>query len=79
MKLRIGLMALLAGLGGCAEFPALDRAVPEAEQTGPYPSLVPVETLLAQTGDTRIETGDQARLDARAAALRARAARLRAN
>lgn len=75
--LRTGLIvALLAG-AGCAEFPALDQAIPASEQNGPYPPLVPLPGLLAQTEDVRIEEGDDAALEARAAALRARAARLR--
>ncbi len=66
-------------LTGCAEFPDLDRAVPQAALTGPYPPLVPVEGLLAQTEEPRIEDQEDEALAARAAALKARAARLKAN
>lgn len=68
---------MLGGLAGCTEFPELDRAVPASEQSGTYPPLVPVGTLLAQAEDPQIEPDDEAALDARAAALKARAARLR--
>lgn len=74
----IALAATLAvSLAGCTQFPELDRAIPASELQGPYPPLVPVESLLAQTDDPRITETDQAALEARAAALRTRAARLR--
>ena len=73
---HIAALALLA-LSACAEFPDLSARVPPSELNGPYPPLVPVETLLAQTTETRIADDDQAALEARAAALRAKAARLR--
>lgn len=74
----IGLGTGLGLVSGCTEFPDLDRAVPASELTGPYPPLVPVEGLLAQTEDPRIAEDDDERLAARAAALKARAARLKA-
>jgi len=73
-----GCSAALTLSAGCAQFPDLDRAVPASAQTGPYPKLVPIEGLLAQTEAPRIEEDEDAALDARAAALRARAARLKA-
>lgn len=68
---------LLAAVAACAEFPELDRAIPASELSGPYPPLVPVGTLLAQTDEPQIDEDAQARLEARAAALRARANRLK--
>lgn len=76
MTRSIAAIILVAGLAGCTQFPALERAVPAAEQQGPYPPLVPVPLLLAQAEDPRIATGDDAALQARADALRARARRL---
>ncbi|WP_375173376.1 hypothetical protein [Pseudooceanicola sp.] len=70
-------LAILWAVSGCAEFPDLDRAIPQSEVSGPYPALVPIDGLLAQTEDPRIEDDDPARLEARRAALKARAARLR--
>jgi hypothetical protein len=74
----IGLGIGLLPLSACTEFPDLDRAVPASERNGPYPKLVPVEGLLAQTEDPRIAEDEDDALAARAAALRARAARLKA-
>ncbi|EAQ01938.1 hypothetical protein OB2597_00935 [Pseudooceanicola batsensis HTCC2597] len=70
-------LAAALTLTACTQFPALDRAVPAEEQTGPYPRLAPIGALVAQTEDPRIAPGDEAALAARRAALRARADRLR--
>lgn len=64
-------------LSGCTQFPELDRAIPKSEQTGPYPALLPLEDLVAQTQEPRIEESEADTVAARAAALRARAARLK--
>lgn len=73
----IAVIACLGAVAGCAEFPDLDRAVPASELSGPYPPLLPIDQLLAQTDDPQIGAEDTQALEARAAALRARANRLR--
>ncbi len=71
-------LAGLALMPGCADFPALDDAVPEAAERAAYPRLVPVEPLIEGARAVRIKDDTEAKIAARVAALRARAARLRA-
>ena len=67
-------LILCLTLSACASFPGVDAAASKA--TGPAPALLPMDELLAQTGQPRAETAGNS-LTARAAALRARAAALR--
>lgn len=69
----VGIGACFLVLSACAELPDLRRAVPPSELSGPYPALVPVETLISRTRSPRIEEGDQTALSNRGASLRARA------
>ena len=70
----IRILALCLTLSACASFPQVDAVASKA--TGPAPALLPMDELLAQTGQARAEAAG-ATLTARAAALRARAAALR--
>ncbi len=72
-------LCLIALLGACAEFPALDGTVAPEVTAGEYPALVPLDPLLARAGapDNSRAAGAEAALAPRIAALRARAARLR--
>ncbi|MCO0634594.1 hypothetical protein M8745_01310 [Lutimaribacter sp. EGI FJ00014] len=67
---------VLAGLAGCTQFPELDYRAEDLDPYAPYPALVPVEPLLAQSGQSRVTDEDAPALRARVAALRARAAQL---
>lgn len=74
-------LILFVLLAGCADFPALDRAVPAEATRGAYPKLLPLDAILTQSDAlqsagrlTPAVVGD---VLTRAQALRARAARLR--
>lgn len=73
---RLALPLILA-LAGCTQFPELDSRTADIDPRAPFPALVPLEPLLAQAGDTRIDDESEARVAARVAALNARAERLR--
>lgn len=65
-------------LAGCADIPDLDDRLTPAAKAAPYPALVPVEPLLAETEQARqIDEDTAPDLQSRVASLRARAARLR--
>ena len=70
--IRVSVLCL--GLAACAAFPEVDAVA--SKSTGPAPVLLPMDELLAQTGQPRAEAAGN-NLAARAAALRARAASLR--
>jgi hypothetical protein len=81
---RLAIRCLAAGLGlglaGCAPLvPETDGAEPPAARVAPYPTLVPLEPLLAAEAAARAVAaeGAVAAVEARAAQLRARAAALR--
>ena len=61
-------------LAACATFPQVDAVA--RVSVGPAPALVPMDDLLAQTGQPRAEAAGN-NLTQRAQALRARAAALR--
>ena len=67
-------LLLCLTLTACATFPQVDAAASKA--IGPAPALLPMDDLLAQTGQTGAEAAGNS-LAASAAALRARAAALR--
>ena len=67
-------LILCLTLAACASFPEVEAAASKA--TGPAPALLPMDQLLAQTGQPKAEAAGNG-LTARAAALRARAAALR--
>jgi len=78
MRLAFALLALLATLPACAEFPALDGTISAEQANAPFPDLVPLAPLLAQASTaTRGPALTEASLAPRIANLRARAARLR--
>lgn len=79
MRYAIGFIFVV--LVGCADFPALDGAVDDTARNAGFPSLVPLDPLLAkvdqQTATSQITAASVATLDGRIAALRTKAARLR--
>ncbi len=76
--LLCALPVLAFGLGACTQFPQLDARVTPALAASDYPALVPVEPVLAQATQGRVDPAQtQANLQARVANLRARANRLR--
>lgn len=69
-------LLLLLALAACAEFPALDARIPDAERTAPPPPLLPLRDLLAAE-ETAPPVPDFApALAAEAARLQAQAASL---
>ena len=65
-------------LVGCTQFPSLDRTLTPTLQNAEYPALVPVEPLLAQAAQGRVDpAATTSALQGRVARLRARAAGLR--
>lgn len=71
------LIAAIAALAGCTPPPVLTGTGAPAVTSAPYPTLAPVDELLAAAPPVP-ETDPAAAVEARAAALRARAAGLRA-
>ncbi|WP_417722355.1 hypothetical protein [Salipiger sp.] len=69
------ILLLCAALTGCTQFPELDATETPGVATAPYPSLVPLETLLAAPAP-RATPEMRAGVEGRVAGLRARAARL---
>ena len=78
-KMRIILMIAIAGLGACAEFPQLDDRIDAAALAADYPTLQPLDPLLAKAANQKntITAASEAGFDSRIGTLRARAARLR--
>jgi hypothetical protein len=70
------LFAALAALAGCTPPPALTGTGAPAVTSAPYPTLAPVDELLAAVPPLP-QTDPAAPVEARAAALRTRAATLR--
>lgn len=70
-------LAALAALAACAPPPAVLRTGVGDTANAPYPTLVPLDTLLGSVAPLP-ETSAAGPVEARAAVLRARAARLRA-
>ena len=62
-------------LASCAQFPALDARLTEADRAAPYPALIPLGPLLAQAD--ALGTSVAPSLDLRIARLSGRAAALR--
>lgn len=71
------LLALVAALPGCSDFPPLEESVGITGREAPYPDLVPVAELRAAVPAPGIEADTAGGIEARVARLRARAARLR--
>lgn len=71
--MRLILIPTLLCLAACGTVPKLDDHVTEAARQAPYPALVPLNPLLADSGETQITEQTDPALRARAAALRARA------
>ena len=69
---------LLLSVSACTEFPQLDRTITPALENADFPALVPVEPLLANATQNRVDpVRTQAELQGRLSRLRARAAGLR--
>jgi len=64
-------------LASCTQFPELDSQLSDNAKNADYPTLLPVEHLLAGVDQSQISPEMQAGLTARIANLKARAARLR--
>jgi len=77
MRLLPALLALIALTAGCATFPDVEASESQASRDAGYPSLAPLDGLLAAGGAAGVEPSDIATLDARATRLRARADALR--
>jgi hypothetical protein len=69
--------ATLALVAACAQVPALDARLTNADRTAPYPALIDIAPVLA-AAEARAPMPDLSALDARIARLSARAAILRA-
>jgi len=75
---RFALLAACLACFGCAQFPELDAAVSASANDAGFPTLVPLDTLLARADAPMADAVAVAgNLAARTAALRARAARLK--
>ncbi len=77
--MRLGPVLIMVALfyaPGCTQFPELDDSLSPAAQAAPYPTLVPLERIMAIGSSPRIEVGPDEMMAARIAALRLRAARL---
>ena len=72
----LALITCLAALTACTTFPDLDERVSEPARNAAFPTLGPLDQVLAQAAPTQTAPDFSADLDTRVAALRARAARL---
>ncbi|MCV2881405.1 hypothetical protein [Actibacterium sp. XHP0104] len=77
MMRAAGLVLIVAMLAGCADFPQVDAAMRDTGTTGPYPELIPIEHVMGDLHDPRLDEDSGSDLQRRAAGLRARAAALR--
>lgn len=75
MRARPSPFLLLAVVAGCAQFPELDRTQTPGVENAPYPTLVPLGTLL-EGPVPQEDMSAVARVEGRADALQSRAARL---
>lgn len=77
--MRLIVMIAIAGLGACTEFPALDGTIDAAAKSADFPTLQPLEPLLAlvDQGSAQINPANVTSFAGRINTLRARASRLR--
>jgi len=75
--MRAAFLFVLIGLAACAEIPALEDRIDATARNAPYPTLINIDPLLAQAGQTASGTAITQDMTARIAALRARANALR--
>ena len=71
------ILAALAALAGCADYPEVIAAESATAAAAPPPPLLPLDEVLAQAGTAQVTPETTAAIEARAAALRSRAAALR--
>ncbi len=64
-------------LAGCSNFPELDAAITPAARQAGYPSLMPLDQLVAGAEEVQITEETIATLQGRVSGLKGRAARLR--
>jgi len=64
-------------LAGCSDFPELDAAITPAARKADYPTLVPIDQLLASAQVVQITDETATNLQGRISRLKSRAARLR--
>ncbi|MCO4846707.1 MAG: hypothetical protein KC448_01895 [Yoonia sp.] len=80
--MRFILFLALAALGACADFPDLDARVDAATRDAAYPTLPPLDPLIARASALKtsgqITAASVAAFDVRIANLRAKSVRLRA-
>ena len=78
MRCTFACLATVATLlAGCSDFPELDAAITPTARNAEYPSLMPIDQLVADAQDVQITEQTVTTLKGRAGSLRARAARLR--
>lgn len=77
--MRLIVLIAIAGLGACAEFPKIDDTLDDAARAADYPTLLPLDPLLAQVSamGTQITPATEAGFSNRLVRLRNRAAQLR--
>jgi len=77
MRLLPALFAVFALSTGCATFPDIEATESQASRDAGYPSLAPLDSLLAAGTAERVTQSEIDSLTARAARLRVRAETLR--
>ncbi|MDG1864072.1 MAG: hypothetical protein P8J02_12885 [Yoonia sp.] len=77
--MRLTVMIAIAGLSACAAFPTIDGTLDATAKVADYPTLLPLEPLLAAAtaSGAQISPASEAAFSSKIAALRAKAARLR--
>lgn len=77
--MRLIVMIAIVGLGACTDFPEIDVTIDAAARSADFPTLLPLDPLLAKSNiaTTQITPASVAAFDARIANLRSRASRLR--
>lgn len=79
--MRLIVLIAMTGLAACADVPQLDDRIGEAARAADYPTLLPLDPLLAAAAANetagQITPASVAAFDSRIATLRARAARIR--
>lgn len=75
--MRAALLSVFVGLAACADVPALEDRIDATARDAPFPALINIDPLLAQTYAAPQSQAEVADMNARIAGLRARADRLR--
>jgi len=77
--MRLTVMIAIVGLSACAAFPTIDGTIDASARAADYPTLVPLDPLLAAAAATggQISPASEAAFNSKIAALRVKAIRLR--